>query len=105
MQISDAVLIIGAFVGAVTGIGGLLVSLRSAKKDEVDALRGIIEELREELEKACREREALVEDNRELWRGILSMSGQLTNHDIEPEWTPTTRVLQRYGTFTLELEQ
>jgi len=48
--VNETTAIIVALAGAVTGVGGLLVSLRtsraSARKDEVDVLRGIIEELR-----------------------------------------------------------
>ena len=45
-----SVAVIVALAGVVTGVGGLFASWRtsraSARKDEVDALRGIIEELR-----------------------------------------------------------
>jgi len=48
--VDSTVAVIVALAGVVTGVGGLFASWRtsraSARKDEVDALRGIIEELR-----------------------------------------------------------
>lgn len=46
-QAQSIAIIIGAVVGAVTGIGALVISIwaatRSAKKDDLDALRAIID--------------------------------------------------------------
>jgi len=50
----NTVALVVAIVGAVTGLGGLATSWRtsraSAKRDDVEALRGIIDELREHVE-------------------------------------------------------
>ena len=64
------VAILGALVGAITGAGGLIVAWRTsrasavqmqstAKREDVEVLRGIIAELREELRIEKAERQAL----------------------------------------------
>jgi len=90
-----------AIGGFITGVMSLRSSLRtaraSARKDDVDALRGIIAELRIELDEEKAERMRFAEDNRELWRGALTLLGQMEQSGIEPEWKPTKRILNRYG--------
>lgn len=53
--------------------------------------------LRKETGKLKRDNERLRRENDELWRGVLLLLKQMSNHEISPHWTPTDKVLARYG--------
>lgn len=59
-----------AWVGVITGLGGLIIAWRtsraSARKDEVEALRGIIRELRAEVERWKAKHQDLLDRYRDL---------------------------------------
>ena len=87
----NIVLWIGALTGAITGIGGLLVALRtsraSARKDEVEVLRGIIAELRAEVDTWKQKYEDLYAKYDDLCEWIRSLG-------FDPESRTRTRILQ-----------
>ena len=91
-----------AIVGILTGVGGWASSRSAAKKSGVDTLRGIIAELRHEIDEEREARQILTEDNHELWRGTLILLGQLKDAKVKPNWQPTKRILDRYSHLTVD---
>ena len=61
------------------------------------ALEKSLEDEREKRRELSLRLEYLAEESRELWRGILSLSGQLNDNNVKPLWEPTQRVLDKYG--------
>ena len=62
-----------------------------------DDLEKALNEERRKRRELADELHILLEESKELWLGVLSLSGQLTDHNIEPNWKPTFRILKKYG--------
>lgn len=79
---------------------GLIDPLTDRLDEQEKALEGMYNEMRRLRQlNAGLERgvEMVLEDNKELWRGVLILLKQLKKCSIEPDWTPSERIASRFG--------